>query len=111
MHKGPLVDEQGNPHYVDVHVGRMIRAIRLRLDVSQEGLANELGLSFQQVQKYERGVNRVSGSKLYEIARFFGVPVGAFFEGLDGANTPEDQQPVRELLAMFATAEGAELAR
>ena len=67
---------------VDVHVGLRIRMRRKALGHSQQSLAEALGLTFQQVQKYERGVNRVSASKLFDVARFLGVPVGFFFEGL-----------------------------
>ncbi len=67
---------------VDVHVGQRIRARRKTVGLSQSTLADALGLTFQQVQKYENGANRVSASKLYETARCLGVPVSYFFEGL-----------------------------
>jgi transcriptional regulator with XRE-family HTH domain len=67
------------PDPVDVHVGTRIRERRKILGISQERLAEALGLTFQQVQKYERGVNRVSASKLYATARFLGCEVGDFF--------------------------------
>ena len=67
------------PDPVDVHVGSRIRERRRVLGLSQEKLADALGLTFQQVQKYERGANRVSGSKLYATARFLGCEVGDFF--------------------------------
>lgn len=70
------------PNPVDLHVGARIRMRRKVLGISQEKLAEELGLTFQQVQKYERGANRVSASKLYEIARALSAPVSYFFEGL-----------------------------
>lgn len=57
------------PQAVDIHVGKRIRARRKLLGISQEALADALGLTFQQVQKYERAANRVSASKLYDIAR------------------------------------------
>ena len=71
------------PDPVDVHVGSRVRAQRRRMGLTQEGLAEALGLTFQQVQKYERGANRVSASKLYYIARTLRVPISYFFEGLD----------------------------
>src|SRR5665213_3309630 len=74
--------QQRSPNPVDLHVGGRIRMRRKVLGVSQEKLAEALGLTFQQVQKYERGSNRVSASKLYEIARFLNSPVSYFFEGL-----------------------------
>ena len=70
------------PHTVDVHVGARIRLRRRLLGMSQERLADALGLTFQQVQKYERGANRVSASKLFEIARTLQTPIEFFFEGL-----------------------------
>ena len=75
------------PNEVDVHVGQRLRLRRKRLSISQEKLADALGLTFQQVQKYERGFNRISASKLFEAARFLQAPVTYFYEGL--AN-PED---------------------
>jgi transcriptional regulator with XRE-family HTH domain len=71
------------PHHVDRHVGTLIRAKRRALGISQSELADALGLTFQQVQKYERGTNRVSSSKLYEIAQKLDTPLSTFFEGLD----------------------------
>lgn len=69
-------------HPTDLHVGTMIRARRRKLGVSQEKLAEALKLTFQQVQKYERGANRVSASKLQEIADALDCHPGEFFEGL-----------------------------
>ena len=71
-----------SPNPVDLHVGARVRMRRRLRGVSQEKLAESLGLTFQQVQKYERGANRISASKLYEIAASLQTPVGYFFEGL-----------------------------
>ena len=71
------------PHPVDRHVGLHIRMRRKALGISQEKLAEALGLTFQQVQKYERGANRVSASKLWEIARALKTNVAYFYEGLE----------------------------
>jgi transcriptional regulator with XRE-family HTH domain len=73
----------GGPHPVDRHVGLHIRMRRKALGISQEKLAEQLGLTFQQVQKYERGANRVSASKLWEIARALKTNVAYFYEGLE----------------------------
>jgi transcriptional regulator with XRE-family HTH domain len=73
------------PHPVDREVGLRVRMRRKELGVSQERLADALGITFQQVQKYERGANRISASKLWEIARALNTPVGYFFEGLDAS--------------------------
>jgi transcriptional regulator with XRE-family HTH domain len=70
------------PHPVDRHVGARIRLRRQLTDTSQIELAQALGLSFQQIQKYETGANRVSASMLHAIGQKFGVPPGCFFEGL-----------------------------
>jgi len=75
-------DPDHAPNPVDIHVGLQVRLRRKELKISQEKLAETLGLTFQQVQKYERGSNRISASKLYEIARTLRVPVAWFFEGL-----------------------------
>ena len=77
-------------HAVDVHVGQRLRLIRKASGLSQTTVADRLGLTFQQIQKYEKGSNRVSASKLYEIATLFGVKIEAFFEGLAA---PEDTRP------------------
>ncbi len=70
----------GIPNPVDVHVGHRMRLRRHVLDLSQEKLAELLGLTFQQVQKYEKGMNRISASRLWDISRVLGVPVEFFFE-------------------------------
>ncbi len=72
------------PHPIDQHVGNRVRLRRMMLGFSQDKLAQALGLTFQQVQKYERGANRVSASKLFEIARVLGVQISYFFQDLDG---------------------------
>ncbi len=73
-------------HPVDLHVGMRLRLRRRELKVTQTELAEHLGISFQQVQKYERGMNRLSASRLYEIAGVLRVGVEYFFEGLEGVS-------------------------
>jgi transcriptional regulator with XRE-family HTH domain len=73
------------PNPTDVHVGARVRLRRTLLGMSQEKLGEALGLTFQQVQKYERGANRVGASRLWEMSRVLDVPVSYFFEELDGA--------------------------
>lgn len=75
------VGEDG-PHPVDRHVGRRVCEKRISLGYNQSDLGRALGLTFQQIQKYEKGANRISASKLWDIARFFKVDVGYFFQGL-----------------------------
>ncbi|AYV48514.1 transcriptional regulator [Caulobacter flavus] len=72
------------PNAVDVHVGARIRQRRLLADKSQDVLAHAIGVTFQQVQKYERGANRISASRIYAVACALGTPVSWFFEGLTG---------------------------
>jgi transcriptional regulator with XRE-family HTH domain len=106
------VSEAAAPHHVDVHVGSRIRLRRKLRGISQQQLAEALGLTFQQVQKYERGANRVSASKLFEAARMLDVPIGYFFEGLGDApvdaGSAEDDRAVSTFLM---TSEGLELAQ
>ncbi|MDZ4365056.1 helix-turn-helix transcriptional regulator [Brevundimonas sp.] len=73
---------EDGPHPVDRHVGRRVCEKRISLGFNQSDLGRALGLTFQQVQKYEKGSNRISASKLWDIARFFKVDVAYFFEGL-----------------------------
>jgi transcriptional regulator with XRE-family HTH domain len=70
---------KGFPNPIDVHVGTRIRLRRTLLGISQERLAEAIGLSFQQVQKYEKGANRVGSSRLYDLARILDVPLSYFF--------------------------------
>ena len=76
-------------HPVDVHVGKRIRHRRWTLGTTQQQLADAVGIKFQQIQKYETGANRVSASRLWDIAVALGVPVSFFFEGMEGLGTPE----------------------
>lgn len=76
---------RGKPTYIDLHVGQRVRQRRTLLGYSQERLADALNLTFQQVQKYERGANRVGAGRLYELSCALDVPVNYFFEGLPAA--------------------------
>ncbi len=76
---------EDGPHPVDRHVGRRVCEKRISLGYNQSDLGRALGLTFQQIQKYEKGTNRISASKLYDISRFFKVDVAYFFQGLGGA--------------------------
>lgn len=75
-----------SPHPIDVHVGSRIRLRRRQRDMSQTTLAEHLNLTFQQIQKYEKGSNRVSSSKLWSLAAILDVPVAWFFEDYDSAS-------------------------
>ena len=72
-------------HPVDAHVGKRIRHRRWMVGMTQQQLADKVGIKFQQIQKYETGMNRVSASRLWDIAESLGVTIGFFFEGLDDA--------------------------
>ena len=69
---------------IDLHVGRRLRQRRRVLGLTQQKLADEVSIRFQQIQKYESGANRISASRLYALALALDVPVAYFFEGLDG---------------------------
>lgn len=70
-------------HHVDVHVGQRIRRRRWMVGMTQQQLGEAVGIKFQQIQKYETGMNRVSASRLYEISKALDVPVAFFFEAVD----------------------------
>ena len=79
-------------HPVDVHVGQRVRQRRWMVGMTQQQLAEKVGIKFQQIQKYETGMNRISASRLWDIAHALEVPISFFFEGLDaeqGAPTAE----------------------
>lgn len=79
--RGRVDDNEPNP--VDIHVGKRIRLRRTILHITQQQMAEMLGLTFQQVQKYEKGMNRVGASRLWDISRVLEVPMGFFFEDMD----------------------------
>lgn len=70
-----------SPNPIDKHVGSRVRMRRMMVSMSQEKLGEKLGITFQQIQKYEKGTNRIGASRLQQIANVLGVPVGFFFEG------------------------------
>ncbi len=74
-----------NPNSLDIHVGRRVRMARLSAGFSQERLAKALQVSFQQVQKYEKGTNRIGASRLQQISQILQVPVSFFFDGAPSA--------------------------
>ena len=91
------------PKPVDIHVGTRIRRRRVLLGLSQEKLAQAIGLTFQQLQKYERGHNRISASRLYELAQLFDVPASYFYEGMEagkGAPSHDETLTTRETLEL-----------
>ena len=91
-------------HHVDVHVGQRIRRRRWMVGMTQQQLGESVGIKFQQIQKYETGMNRVSASRLYEISKALDVPVAFFFEAVDEPATEGETLDT----AASATAENAE---
>ena len=99
------------PHLVDIHVGARVRMRRKALGLTQTQLADSVGITFQQLQKYERGANRVSASKLYGMAVTLQISVAWFFEGMPPMNgTGGTDQRVQAVRRFMATEEGVELA-
>ena len=82
-------------HPVDVHVGKRVRHRRWMLGVTQQQLGEKVGIKFQQIQKYETGMNRISASRLWDIAAALDVPVSFFFEGYETGQV-EDPIPAKE---------------
>ena len=82
-------EKQKLSHPVDIHVGKRIRHRRLLLKTTQQELSNQVGVKFQQMQKYETGKNRVSASRLWSIAEVLNVPVSFFFDGLEDGRTTD----------------------
>lgn len=81
------------PNPVDVHVGNRVRLQRMLIGISQEKLGERLGLTFQQVQKYEKGINRIGASRLFELSRVLGVPVQFFYEDAPVAGGQQGSAP------------------
>ena len=103
------------PNPTDKYVGARVRMLRLMLDISQEKLAHALGVTFQQVQKYEKGTNRIGASRLQNIAHILHVPVSFFFDGaptLPGAPAGRDAAPSPSYVSDFlATSYGLALTK
>ncbi len=84
-------------HPVDVYVGKRLRLKRTLQGLSQEAIGNAIGVTFQQIQKYERGINRMGASRLHDFARALGVPVSYFFEGYsENSNNAENAYGMAE---------------
>ena len=89
---------------IDAHVGRQIRLRRLLVGMTQDRLAELLGLTFQQVQKYEKGINRIGAGRLFELAEILGVPVTFFYDGI-AAKAPDSTQDAGARLGEFLLSE------
>ena len=103
------------PNPIDIHVGGRVRLRRMMLGMSQEKLGEQLGITFQQIQKYEKGTNRIGASRLQHIARVLAVPVAFFFDGApglagDGTKAmPEAADTPNYLVDFLATSDGIQL--
>ncbi len=93
IHPKMRVTKKANP--IDAQVGNRVRIRRMLIGMSQEKLGDLLGLTFQQVQKYEKGVNRIGAGRLFEIARILGVPIDFFYDGVGGAGGRAQPKPAR----------------
>lgn len=111
-----MPDNKKKPNPIDIHVGSRIRLRRNMLSMSQEKLGESLGITFQQIQKYEKGTNRVGASRLQAIASILGVPVSFFFEdapdtpALQGAGFREDNS-TNYVVDFLNSSEGLQLNR
>ncbi len=105
------------PNPIDVHVGSRVRLRRMLVGMSQEKLGEMLGLTFQQIQKYEKGANRIGASRLYQIAQILGVSVQFFFDdmpqehAIDHADGMSEDDPAPFVMDFVSSAEGLQLNR
>jgi len=99
---------------VDAFVGSRVRFRRVTIGMSQEHLGNAIGLTFQQVQKYEKGLNRIGAGRLYRIAQVLSVPVAFFYDGLPSTDDNDEMQQAdarsAEIQSFLSTPEGQQLA-
>ena len=93
---------KGRPNDIDILVGRNIRIHRIDKGFTQTDLAKGIAVTFQQVQKYEQGINRVGGGRLYKIADVLGLPLSAFFEGADSPHHKIKESPSALLAEPYA---------
>jgi transcriptional regulator with XRE-family HTH domain len=101
-----------SPNPIDIHVGGRVRMRRMLVGMSQEKLGDSLGLTFQQVQKYEKGANRIGASRLYQIARVLGVPIEFFYDGVATEGQTEgfaESEASHFEIDMLSTSEGIQL--
>ena len=104
------------PNPVDVHVGARMRMRRMMLNVSQEKLGEALGVSFQQIQKYEKGTNRIGAGRLQDVATQLQVPISYFYDGMAGSSHAEAAAGFAEegssyVSDLLTTSDGVELTR
>jgi transcriptional regulator with XRE-family HTH domain len=111
-----MIDNKKRPNPIDVHVGSRVRLRRNMLGMSQEKLGEKLGITFQQVQKYEKGTNRVGASRLQAIASILDTPVSFFFDDAPGQNSRQskgfsEDNATSYVVDFISSAEGLQLNR
>ena len=101
------------PNPIDIHVGGRVRLRRMMLGMSQEKLGEQLGITFQQIQKYEKGTNRIGASRLQNIATVLSVPVSFFFDGAPGQgnSSTSDSKSGSYVVDFLSSSEGLQLNR
>jgi transcriptional regulator with XRE-family HTH domain len=110
----PTMASKKQPNPIDIHVGSRVRLRRMMLGMSQEKLGESLGITFQQIQKYEKGTNRIGASRIQHISRVLSVPVSFFFDGAPGMTADQgrgiaDAEPPNYLVDFLATTDGIQL--
>lgn len=111
-----MADEKKKPNPIDIHVGSRVRLRRTMLGMSQEKLGEHLGITFQQIQKYEKGANRIGASRLQQISSVLNTPVSFFFEDAPGmaAMTPTgfaEAESTNYVVDFLSSSEGLQLNR
>jgi transcriptional regulator with XRE-family HTH domain len=99
--------KQANP--IDIQVGNRVRIRRMLIGMSQERLGDLLGLTFQQVQKYEKGVNRIGAGRLFEVSRILNVPVDFFYEGVAAGLSGGEAETTPPVMEFVSSGEGLQL--
>lgn len=99
--------KQANP--IDIQVGNRVRIRRMLIGMSQERLGDLLGLTFQQVQKYEKGVNRIGAGRLFEVSRILNVPIDFFYEGVSVAQPGAGEAEGAPVMEFVSSGEGLQL--
>ena len=112
-----MIENKKKPNPIDIHVGSRIRLRRTMLGMSQEKLGESLGITFQQIQKYEKGTNRVGASRLQNISSILNVPVSFFFEDAPGESSSSGSSGLAEasssnyVVDFLSSSEGLQLNR
>ena len=99
--------KQANP--IDIQVGNRVRIRRMLIGMSQERLGDLLGLTFQQVQKYEKGVNRIGAGRLFEVSRILNVPIDFFYEGVNAQLADSEPNAMPPVMEFVSSGEGLQL--